>query len=196
VIGEPFYASVQYESGLRGTNMFDPPSLLSSLAALDFSLLQQPPMSTLFILGLSTVISLVTSVANRMVIDLDEYRRWMVESNRLRREMMEAMRSGNQRRIAKVQKRQQDLMQTQQKMTMDRMKIMVFFMIPFILIWQVLNKFLKDVSYIALMPFTAPLISPKGTLSVSTWYFISSIATNIIISRVLGLTFEIGPEEG
>ncbi|RLI08617.1 hypothetical protein DRO42_06020 [Candidatus Bathyarchaeota archaeon] len=176
--------------------MFDPPSLLSSLAALDFSLLQQPPMSTLFILGLSTVISLVTSVANRMVIDLDEYRRWMVESNRLRREMMEAMRSGNQRRIAKVQKRQQDLMQTQQKMTMDRMKIMVFFMIPFILIWQVLNKFLKDVSYIALMPFTAPLISPKGTLSVSTWYFISSIATNIIISRVLGLTFEIGPEEG
>jgi len=174
--------------------MFDPLSLLSGLAALDLRFLKQPPMATLFILVLSAVISLVTTVANRMVVDLDEYRRWTVESNRARGELMKAMKSGNQRHIAKAQKRQQDLMKTQQKMTMDRMKIMIFFMIPFLLMWQVLNNFYKGVT-IAFMPFSAPWIAPEGTLSIASWYIFCSFSTNIIISRVLGLTFEIEPNE-
>ncbi len=175
--------------------MFDHLSLLSHLSELDLAFLQQPPASTLFILVLSTAISLVTSVANRMVIDLDEYKRWTVESHHLRQELMEAMRSGNQRRISRAQRRQQELLKTQQRITMDRMKLMLFFFIPFILIWQLLNRFLSGVLYIALMPFKVPLLAPKGTLSVSTWYIICSVATNIVISRILGLTFEIEPRE-
>jgi len=176
--------------------MIDPLSLLSNLVALDFSVLQRPPMSAFFMLGLSTVISLVTSIANMMVMDMDEYKQWMVESQHVRQELMEAMRGGNQRRIAKAQKRQQDMMKTQQKMTADRMKIMLFFMIPFLFIWQLLRNFFKGIDYIALMPFTAPWIAPKGTLSVGTWYLFCSIAMNIVISRVLGLTFEIEPRKG
>lgn len=174
--------------------MFEPLSLLSSLAALDLGFLQQPPVATVFILLLSTVISLVTTVANRMVLDLDEYRRWMVESQHVRQELMEAMRGGNQRRIAKAQRRQQEMMKTQKKISSDRMKIMIFFMIPFLLIWQVLGSFFKGIT-IAYMPFKAPWIAPQGTLSVSTWYIFCSISTNIVISRVLGLTFEIEPKE-
>jgi len=175
--------------------MIDPLSLLSHLPALDISFLQQTPASTLFILALSTAISLVTSVANRMVIDMDEYKRWTVESHHLRKELMEAMRSGNKRRISKAQNRQQQLLKTQQKMTMDRMKLMLFFFVPFILIWQVLNKFLSGVEYLALLPFKVPFIAPQGILSVSTWYIICSVSTNIVISRALGLTFEIEPRE-
>ncbi len=175
--------------------MIDPSSLLSNLATLDLSPLQQPPMSAFFMLGLSTAISLVTSFANRMVMDMDEFKSWTIESHHVRQEMMEAMRSGNQRRIAKAQKRQQDMMKTQQKMTSDRMKIMLFFMIPFLAIWQLLRNFFKGVTYIAVMPFTAPWIAPNGTLSVGTWYLFCSIAMNIVISRVLGLTFEIEPKK-
>ena len=175
--------------------MIDPISLLSHLTSLDLGFLQQTPASTLFILALSAAISLVTSVANRMVIDLEEYKRWTVESHHLRQELMEAMRSGNQRRISSAQKRQQQLLKTQQKMTMDRMKLMLFFFVPFILIWQVLNKFLSGVEYLALLPFKVPFIAPQGTLSVSTWYIICSVSTNIVISRALGLTFEIEPRE-
>jgi len=164
-------------------------------AAQDLTFLQRPPASTIFILVLSTAISLVTSVANRMVMDLDEYKRLTIESQHLRQELMEAMRSGNKRRISQAQTRQQEMMKTQQKMTMGRMKLMLFFFIPFILIWQVLNNFLKGVEYIALMPFKVPFLVPKGTLSVSTWYIICSVATNIVISRVLGLTFEIEPKK-
>ena len=108
---------------------------------------------------------------------------------------MEAMRSGNQRRTARLQKRQQQMMKEQQKMTANRLKLTLLFFVPFILIWQVLRNFIGGVEYIALMPFKVPWIAPKGTLSFSTWYIICSMATNIVISRVLGLTFEIDPSE-
>jgi len=175
--------------------MIDPPSLLSNLAALDLSIFQRPPMSAFFMLGLSIVISLATSIANRMVMDMDEFKRWTIDSHHVRQELMGAMRGGNQRRIAKAQKRQQDMMKTQQKMTADRMKIMLFFMIPFLGIWQVLRNFFKGVTYIAVMPFPVPWLAPEGTLSVGTWYLFCSISMNIVISRVLGLTFEIEPEK-
>lgn len=167
-------------------------SLISSLVFSDFSFLQQPPMATFFILILSTAISLVTTLANRRVIDLDEYREMMIESSRVREEMMAAMKSGNKRRISKAQNRQQELMRKQSKMSMDRMKIMLFFMIPFILIWQLLNRFFGGVT-IAYMPFNAPFLGTN--LNIGSWYILCSITTNIIISRALGLTFEIGPED-
>jgi len=166
--------------------------LSSGIAALDLGFLRQPPASTLFILGLSVVISLVTTLANRLVMDLEEFKRWTVESSHLRQELMEAIRNGNQRRIAKARKRQQDMMKTQQKMTMDRMKIMLFFMVPFLLIWRVLGGFFKGV-IVAYMPFDAPWIGRE--LSISTWYLFCSFSTSIVISRVLGLTFEIEPKE-
>lgn len=166
--------------------------LLVSLAAADFSFLQQPPMATVFILVLSATISLVTSLANRRVIDLDEYKNMMIESSHVRQELVAAMKSGNQRRISKAQNKQQELMKAQSKMSMDRMKIMLFFMIPFLLIWQFLGNFFGK-TIIAYMPFNAPLFGTK--LTIGNWYILCSIATNIIISRVLGLTFEIDPQE-
>jgi uncharacterized membrane protein (DUF106 family) len=166
--------------------------LLLSLAAVDFSFLQQPPMATIFILVLSATIGFVTSLANLRVIDLDEYKNMMIESSRVREETMAAMRSGNQRRISKAQKRQQELMKAQSKMSMDRMKIMLFFMIPFLLIWQVLGNFFGK-TIIAYVPFNAPFFGTE--LTIGNWYILCSISTNIIISRVLGLTFEIDPKE-
>jgi uncharacterized membrane protein (DUF106 family) len=149
-------------------------------------------MATIFILFLSIVISLVTSLANRRIMNLEEYRKMMIESNRVRSEVMEAMRSGNQRRISKAQNRQKELMQAQSKMSMDRMKIMLFFMVPFLIIWQFLGNFFGK-NIIAYMPFKAPFLGSE--LAIGYWYIICSITTNIIISRALGLTFEIDPEE-
>lgn len=166
--------------------------MLLSLVAVDFSFLQQPPMATIFILVLSATISLATSIANRRVIDLEEYKKMMIESSHVRQEMMTATKSGNQRRISRAQNRQQELMKAQSKMSMDRMKTMLFFMIPFLLIWQFLGSFFGK-TIIAYMPFSAPFWGSE--LTIGNWYILCSIASNIIISRVLGLTFEIDPKE-
>jgi uncharacterized membrane protein (DUF106 family) len=167
-------------------------NVLTKLVSMDLAFLQQPPAATVFILLLSTGISLVTSFANLKVVDLDEYRKMMIESSKVRKEMMDAMKSGNQRRISKAQNRQQALMKQQSKMSMNRMKIMLFFMVPFLLIWRVLVGFFGRTT-IAYMPFDAPVVGTD--LTIGNWYIMCSVTTNIIISRVLGLTFEITPED-
>lgn len=166
--------------------------LISSLAGLDLSVLQQPPLATFFILGLVSVISLATTLLNRRVMNLDEYKKMMIESNRVRKEVMEAMRSGNQRAISKAQNKQQELMKAQQQMSSQRMKISLYTLIPILVMWQVLLNFFRGV-IVAYMPFKAPFLSLE--LNVGGWYILCSFATSIVLQRVLGLTFEIGPED-
>ena len=166
--------------------------LLSILVKVDLSYLKQPPMATIFILGLVTVISLATSLLTLKATDLEEYRKMMIESSLIRHEMMEAMKSGNQRRISKAQRRQQELMRAQSKMTADRMKITLFTIIPIIIMWQILIRFFGETT-IAYMPFNAPLFGTE--FKIGGWYILCSFATSIIFQRILGLTFEIGPND-
>ncbi len=116
----------------------------------------------------------------------------MEESHHAQRELMAAMRSGNQRRISRAQRRQQEVSQAQLKMSGDRMKTTLFFMVPLLLLWPVLGNFFGR-GIIAYMPFDAPLFGTK--LNLVNWYFLCSISTNIIFQRVLGFTFEIEPAE-
>lgn len=162
--------------------------LIPLLSMLSLDLLKEPPASTFFIFLLSAVVNLAMGVANRMVIDLEEYRRWMIESSKLRGEMMKAVRKGDQRRVARLQKRQQRMMAEQSKMTMERMKLMFLFFLPLILLWNLLIKFFGR-SVVAYMPFNAPWIG--DSLSITLWYILCSLTTNVVISRALGLTFEI-----
>ena len=165
---------------------------LPILVGLELEFLKTPPMATYFILLLSLFLGLATSLINVKMMDLKAYRRNQLDSAKIRYQMMEAAKSGNQRAIDRAQKKQSELMGQQSKMSMDRLKISFFFMIPFLLIWQVLGSFFGN-TIVAYFPFEAPLIPLE--LSVANWYIFCSFATNIIISRVLGLTFEIDPEE-
>jgi uncharacterized membrane protein (DUF106 family) len=116
----------------------------------------------------------------------------MIESKKVQAEMMEATKTGNQRRIDRAQKKQQELMQIQSKNSMDRMKISLFTFIPLILLWQFIWNFFGG-GTIAYFPFDAPYI-PKE-FNVGNWYIMCSFASNIVISRVFGVTFEIDPAE-
>jgi uncharacterized membrane protein (DUF106 family) len=158
---------------------------------LDF--LKTPPTATYFILLLSVGLSLVTSFANMKSIDLKAYRKMMLDSAKVQHEMMQAAKSGNQRAIDKAQKKQKELMGQQSKMSMDRLKISLFFMVPFLLIWQLLGSFFGNI-VIAYFPFGGIPFIPQD-LSVANWYLLCSFSSSIIISRILGLTFEIDPEE-
>lgn len=167
-------------------------NLLSSIASVDLSSLQQPPMATILILLLSIALNLVIGFLGRRSMDLDEYRRVMTESRIAQQEVMAAMKSGNQRRISKAQKRQQELSQESMKISGNRMKTSIFYIIPLMLLWPVLGRFFGD-AIIANMPFKSPFSGLE--LKMGSWYVLCSITTSIIIQRVLGLTFEIYPED-
>jgi len=164
-------------------------SLAVSLVWFSLDALKVMPSSTISILLISTVMNLLVSLANRLFVNIEEYKEWTVKSTLLRKDIMKAMQSGNKRLLEKLQKEQQESMKTQTKMSMDRMKLMLFFLIPFFALWQVLGSFYGNETTVALMPFDAPFFGPQ--LNLVSWYFLSSVATNILISRLLGLTFEI-----
>ena len=167
-------------------------STIASVVSLNIDFLQQPPYATLFILVLPLVTNLLTSYINKRSMDLVAYRKMMIGSTRARKELMEALKTGNQRRISRAQTKQNELLKEQQKASSGRMKLTLYVMIPFLLIWQVLNSFFGK-TIIAYMPFNPPFFPEE--LTIGNWYFLCSISVNIVLSRIIGLTFEIDPDD-
>lgn len=159
---------------------------------LELSTFQQPPYATLAIIAISMTLATITSYIGVRSLDLEQYRRLMIQSARARREVMEATRSGNQRRIDKAQKRQQELMQQQSKMSMDRMRSSMLFTVPMLLIWPSLGRFFGD-TIVAYFPFDFPRI--PGEFTFIQWYLLCSFTMNVLMNRLFGLTFEIDPED-
>jgi len=163
-----------------------------SQVLLDLSMYQQPPYATFAIMAISFVLAITTSFIGVRSLDLDQYRSLMIESARARKELMNATRSGNQRRIDKAQKRQNELMQKQSKMSMERMRSSMLFTIPMLLIWPSLGKFFGK-TIVAFFPIDFPYIPREFTFI--HWYILCSFSMNVILNRVFGLTFEIDPED-
>jgi uncharacterized membrane protein (DUF106 family) len=160
--------------------------------ALELAQFKDPPMATLAIMGISLTLATITSVIGARSIDLEENRRLMIASSRARKEMMDATRSGNQRRIDKAQRRQQELLQQQTAMTNSRMRSSMLFTIPMLLIWPTLGGFFGS-TVVAHFPFKFPRIPLE--LTFFQWYLLCSFSLNTVLNRVFGLTFEIDPED-
>jgi uncharacterized membrane protein (DUF106 family) len=162
------------------------------LIALDLSQFKTPPMATLAILGISLALATFTSVIGARSIDLDENRRLMIASSRARKEMMDSTRSGNQKRIDKAQRRQQELLQQQTAMTNSRMKSSMLFTLPMLLVWPTLGNFFGN-TIVANFPFNFPYIPLE--FSFFQWYLLCSFSLNTVLNRLFGLSFEIDPED-
>ncbi len=149
-------------------------------------------MATLAIMAISTLLATFTSFIGVRCLDLENYKRLMIESSKARKEVMDATRNGNQRRIEKAQRRQQDLMAQQSKVSMDRMKGSMLFTLPMLLIWPSFGRLFGD-TIVAYFPFNFPWIPREFTFI--QWYLMCSFSFNIILNRLFGLTFEIDPED-
>lgn len=125
-------------------------------------------------------------------MNVEEYRKSMVESSHAQQELMAAARSGNQRRIQRAQQRQKKSQQAQMKNSNAQMKTNLYTAIPIIIMWQILGRFYGVSTGVAWMPFHPIFFDVK--LNYSTWYVICSVTASIIMRRVFGLSFEIEPK--
>ncbi len=163
-----------------------------SQIAFDLSSLATPPNATFAIMGIALALGTVTSFIGVRSMDLDAYRKLTIESSKVRKELMDATRSGNQRRVTKAQKRQQDLMSQQSKISMDRMRSSLFFTIPLLFLWRPMSEFFSG-TVIAYFPFSFPWIPTE--FKFIQWYLLCSLSFNIVLNRLFGLSFEIDPED-
>lgn len=164
-------------------------NLVDSLVGLSLEVLKVMPGSTIFIFILTLAINLLTSWVSRSRMDLEKMKEITIKATHVRREMMKAVRSGNKRLLAKLQKEQQEINKDQMAMSAQRMKFQLFFFIPFFMLFSILRTFFANTGPVALVPFNAPFLGTE--LTWFWWYFFCSIGSNVLIQRLLGLTFEV-----
>jgi uncharacterized membrane protein (DUF106 family) len=145
------------------------------------------PFSTIFIILLAVAITLLTSLANRLLTDPEKSKDWRKEIAEWNSELRKAQRSGDKKRVEKLMKKQQYILKLQSKMMWQSMKVMMLFFVPLIFMWQILSG---DYSGRAIAYFPgigADLPLPFFGSSLLWWYMLSSFLFSTIFSHVFGL---------
>jgi uncharacterized membrane protein (DUF106 family) len=105
------------------------------------------------------------------------------------KELREAQRSKDKKTVDKLMKKQQYIMKLQSKMMWQSMKVSLLFLVPLLIMWQLLGGFFTGVD-IAVFPGLGPNISlPLGITfgSLFWWYLLSSFLSGTVFSHVFGI---------
>ncbi|MBX5326547.1 MAG: EMC3/TMCO1 family protein [Candidatus Bathyarchaeia archaeon] len=149
------------------------------------------PNSTIFVFLLALLLTLITSLANRLLTNREQLKSWRKEISDWQKEFNEARKSGDKKQLEKVMRRQKQVMQIQSKMFTQQMKVSLIFIIPFFLIWTWLNGlYVVDGNLVAVAYFPG-----VGGIPVFYWYLLCSLSFGALISRLLGLGIGMGEEQ-
>jgi len=139
------------------------------------------PNSTLFILLLSMSLSFLTALANRLLTNREQLSAWRKEIARWNEDSKKARKSGDKKLLAKVKTKERHILKLQSKMMWQSMKVSLIFMIPFILIWQLLIGFFGGTT-VAYIP------GLEGGLPLIWWYMLCSFTCGNLITKALGVS--------
>lgn len=146
------------------------------------------PFSTIFIFLLALTISLLTSLANRLLTNPKQLKAWRKEIAEWNSELRKAQREGDKKRIEKLMKKQQYILQIQAKMSWQSMKVMLLFLVPLLIMWQILGGFYST-RPVAYFPGVGASIGiPLFSNSLVWWYMLCSFLFGTIFSHLFGLT--------
>lgn len=145
------------------------------------------PFSTIFILLLALAITSLTSLANRLLTDPEKSKAWRKEITEWNSELRKAKRNGDKKRVEKLMKKQQQILQLQSKMMWQSTKVMLMFFVPLIIIWQILGGDYGSTS-VAYFPGIGPnLPIPLFSNSLVWWYMMCSFLFSTVFSHLFGL---------
>ena len=147
------------------------------------------PNSTLFIFGLTLLLTLLTVAANRLFTDVDQLREYEIETRQYTKELSEARRRKDRRAISKLERKEPRIRSIQQIVAKQRSKVSLIFMFPLMGLFLLLGA-IYSTNIVAILPFNAPLLGQN--LSFSWWYLICYFMSYTLLSRLFGLTFETG----
>lgn len=153
------------------------------------------PYSTLFMFFLALLISLLTSLTNRLLNNPEKSKAWRKEIAEWNSELRKAQKANDKKTVEKLMKKQKQILQLQSKMTWQSMKVTMIFFVPLILIWQFLGgAYTITVGGtpqsvpIAFFPGIGPTLPiPLFNASVIWWYLLCSMLFGTIFSHVLGI---------
>jgi uncharacterized membrane protein (DUF106 family) len=150
---------------------------------------------TLLVALTAIILNLISNLATRHFTDIERARRIRAEVRAFRRELRQAILTKNKAKEEKLRKKEKQMMSLEMKVSAERIKPMLFFFIPFIIIYYLLALFVGGyntivaVSPIPIIPVLNPftLVSDIGLI---WWYLISSLAFSGIITKLLGTSLD------
>jgi len=157
-----------------------------------------PPYSILFIVAISFVISVITTLISKKTIDYDKmryYRKIVTEYTRLQREY--ALSGGDRKLAKRMEKMKPAYSEAQAEMTKMSMRPMLYTTVPLLAIFWVLRGFYYEVPIVRL-PFAIPMIGllrrgssfAPDVIGYVGLYFLSSFMFSMILQRLLGISLD------
>lgn len=152
-----------------------------------------PPSSTAILTFTAVAFTLVSNLMILKFVDLKAERRARAEFNEWSKALREAIKKQDKKEEAKLKKKQQTMQTMQAKTSFARMKVSLYTIVPFFVIYGLLLSFLGSVAG-AYSPFYIPYIMSSaasamkgGGYEVTTfgWYIISSFTFSGLIMRLL-----------
>lgn len=135
------------------------------------------PGATISLTIISLAISLTFSLANRLLVNQKQLMEWRREFTKWSSKLSEAKRTGNKKLLAKLKRKEPQMLKLQSKMTFQSLKVSFLFMIPLLILWQVLYMIFPS-PQIAFLP-------GFGWLNVYWWYFLSYSFFSFVFTRLL-----------
>jgi uncharacterized membrane protein (DUF106 family) len=158
-----------------------------------------PPLSTIVILIIATVLGTCTSAVNRRFIDVEQLKLFNRESREYFQELREATRTNDKNLKAKLKRREIRMNQLRAVVFKQQFKAMGVTIVPIFLIYALLAGFpplgVKGIftGVAAYLPFGFSLLGNVTGNGITQmpfvwWYFLCSLAVNLPITRIFGIS--------
>ena len=151
------------------------------------------PTSTLIIIVSAFLLSLMTSSANRFLVNykmvMSSRREYMAWTQAVRK----AKKDGDEKQLDKLMKRQSAMVKMSTRANLEQMKTTAITFVPLLLVYRVLLDAFPLTAAVAFSPIWVPG-ADTGFFSMIYWYFLSSFAIGIPLSRLFGIQqFSLNP---
>lgn len=160
------------------------------------------PTSTFIIIVSAFLLSLMTSSANRFLVNYKMVMSSRREFGAWQQALRKARKDGDEKQVDKLMKRQTAVMKMQTRANLEQMKTTAITFVPLLLVYRVLLDAFPLSAAVAFSPIWVPgaaisfdiFKAGAGFFSMVYWYFLSSFAIGIPLSRLFGIQqFSLNP---
>jgi uncharacterized membrane protein (DUF106 family) len=146
------------------------------------------------VFGLSILTSMFTTVATYFMVDQKKAKLIRDKVSAMQKEIMEAQKSGDKKKIAKAKKKQSEMMALQSDMMRNQFKPMIIYMIPLFAVFYFLRAQF-DMVPVAELPFRLwfmDFFHQNNVISADqfgfiAWYFATASWFGSIFRKILGV---------
>ena len=159
------------------------------------------PNKFLAVFAIGAIISFVTTLANKLLVDQDRLMYLQKEMKDFNQEMMEARKTNDSKALEKLQKKQMEFMNLQKEMMFMSFKPMIVTFVPILIVfWWMAQSQLNNIVlqlpsfayYVLLVPIWHMFYHLSPGLSGMViewlgWYILSAFGFSFVFRKLMGL---------